>query len=81
MKPGGSFIEPPGILFRCDSYDMTGVWQRCLLLLSVQLNKFLIKQKIQNADVQDALLIIPAFTNIMLHNHFREGIATVRNRC
>ena len=43
-------------------------------LLSARLNEFLIKQKIQNTDIQDALLIIPALANIMPHNDFREGI-------
>ena len=43
--------------------------------LSARFNEFLIKQKIQNTDIQDALLIIPALTNIMPHNDFREEIS------
>ena len=44
------------------------------------LNEFLIKQKIQNADIQDTFFIIPALANIMTHNDFRKGISRQTKR-
>ena len=38
-------------------------------------NKCVVQQKVDDADIEDAVLIIPAFTNIMAHNDLREGIA------
>ena len=41
---------------------------------SFESNKRVVQQKVDDADIEDAVLIIPTLTNIMAHNDLREGI-------
>ena len=39
------------------------------------LNQFRIQQKINQTDIQHAVVVVPAFADILADNDFREGIA------
>ena len=47
-------------------------------MLQSVLDKRVIQQEVNDADIENAVIIIPTLTNIMTHNDLREGIAGQR---
>ncbi len=42
------------------------------------LDEAVIKQEVDDADIEDAVVIIPTLADVMMHNNLREGIAGQR---
>ena len=49
-----------------------------LLCILVDLDKRVIQQEVDDADIEDAVVIIPTLANVMTHDNLREGIAGQR---
>ena len=47
-------------------------------MLQSVLDKRVIQQEVNDADIENAVIIIPTLTNIMTHYDLREGIAGQR---
>ena len=56
----------------------------CIYVVSInnaqESQKSVVQQKVDDADIEDAALIIPTLTDVMAYNDFREGITGQRKR-
>ncbi len=43
-------------------------------------DKRIIQQEVDDADIENAVVVIPTLADVMTHDHLREGIAGQRKR-
>lgn len=69
------------ILFRLKIAHLEAISQsRWAVLFWGDLDKRVIQQEVDDADIEDAIVIIPTFANVITHNDLREGITGQRER-